>query len=75
MTKTVNFTFMSKAKFPFQKTIFTRNIKRLVKKTKQLYVLLAFAECHFATTSFDFWIFKGAYNVFGLIINILRKYW
>jgi hypothetical protein len=46
-----------------------------VEKTKQLYVLLALAECHFATTSFDFWIFKGAYDVFGLIINFLRKDW
>jgi hypothetical protein len=46
-----------------------------MEKTKQLYVLLALAECHFATTSFDFWIFKVAYDVFALDINFLRKDW
>jgi hypothetical protein len=43
-----------------------------MEKTKQLYVL-ALIECHFATTSFDFWTSKGAYDVFGLIINFLGK--
>jgi hypothetical protein len=43
----------------------------LMEKTKQLYVLLALAKCYSATTSFDLWMSKKAYDVFALIINVL----
>jgi hypothetical protein len=46
---------------------------RLVKKTNQLYVVHALAKCHYATTSFDLWMFKGACDVFALVINFLSS--
>jgi hypothetical protein len=73
--KIVNFTFMSKAKFPFRKQFSEETLPRLVEKTKQSYVLFALTKCHFATTSFDFWISKGAYDVFALVIIFLGKDW
>jgi hypothetical protein len=39
-----------------------------VKKTNQLYVLLALAEYHYATVHFDLWMSKGAYDVFAMVI-------
>jgi len=42
-----------------------------MEKTNQLYILLALVECHYAIASFDFWMSKGAYDVFMLIINFL----
>jgi hypothetical protein len=42
-----------------------------MEKINQLYVLLALVECHYATIRFDFWMSKGAYDVFMLIIIFL----
>jgi hypothetical protein len=39
-----------------------------VKKTNQLYVLLALAEYHYVTVHFDLWMSKGAYDVFTMVI-------
>jgi hypothetical protein len=50
-------------------------LPRLVEKTSQQYVLLALANCLFATSSFDLWMFKGAYDVFALVINFLCSDW
>ncbi len=47
----------------------------LVEKTIQQYVLLALANYFSTTTSFDFWMSKGAYDVFALIINFLSNDW
>ncbi len=46
----------------------------LVEKTSQQYVLPTLANCS-STTSFDLWMFKGAYDVFALIINFLSSDW
>jgi hypothetical protein len=57
------------------KRYFSQDIlSRLVEKTNQLYVL-TLVECHFATTTFDHWMFKGAYDVFTLVINFLNSDW
>jgi hypothetical protein len=42
-----------------------------VEKTKQFYVLLAFAKCYYAIASFDLWMSKEAYDVFTLVIIFL----
>jgi hypothetical protein len=42
----------------------------LVEKTKQLYVLIVLANCY-SITSFDFWMSKGAYDIFALVISLL----
>jgi hypothetical protein len=44
-----------------------------MEKTNELYVVHALVECHYATTSFDLWMFKGAYDVFALLINFLSS--
>jgi hypothetical protein len=61
-----------KLNFPSKRQFSQETLPRLVEKTKQLYVL-ALTKCHFATISFDFWISKGAYNVFVLVINFLGE--
>jgi hypothetical protein len=61
---------MSKIGFSFQKIIFTRDVP-LVKKTKQLYVLLVLVECNFVIENIDLWISKGLHDRFALVINFL----
>ncbi len=46
-----------------------------MEKKNQLFVLSALAECYFSTTSFDLWMFKGAYDVFALVIKFLNSDW
>jgi hypothetical protein len=38
-------------------------------------ILLTLVERNFATTSFDFWISKGAVDIFALVINFLGIDW
>jgi hypothetical protein len=42
-----------------------------VEKTKQVYVLPKLTNYISMTTSFDFWMSKGAHYIFGLVINFL----
>jgi hypothetical protein len=49
-----------KLNFPSRKQFSQETLRRLVEKTKQLHILLALAKCHFATSSFDLWMSKGA---------------
>jgi hypothetical protein len=58
-----------KLNFPSENQFSQDILLRLVNKTNQLYVVLALAECHFVTTCFDLWMFKGACDVFALVIN------
>jgi hypothetical protein len=44
-----------------------------VEKTNELYFVPTLVECHSTTTSFDLWMFKGAYDVFALVINFLNN--
>jgi hypothetical protein len=46
-----------------------------VEKTKELYVLLALANCYYVITSFDLRMSKGAYNIFAFVINFLGVDW
>jgi hypothetical protein len=64
-----------KLNFTSKRQFSQETLPRLVEKTTQLYVFLTLAKCHFATTSFDFWISKGAYDVFAFVINFLGKDW
>jgi hypothetical protein len=41
-----------------------------VEKTKQVYVLPKLVDYTY-TTSFDLWMFKGAHDIFALVINFL----
>ncbi len=56
---------------PFRKSFSREILSKLVKKIKQLYVLLALAKCYYVTTSFDLWMSKGAYDIYALVINFL----
>jgi hypothetical protein len=57
---------------PFKKP-FSRNfLSKLVEKIKQLYVLLALADCYYVTTSFDLWMSKGVYDIYALVIKFLE---
>jgi hypothetical protein len=40
-----------------------------------LYVLLALAECHSTTTSFDLWMSIGGHDIFALVIKFLGVDW
>jgi len=46
-----------------------------VENKKQLYVLLALAECHSTTTSFDLWMSIGGHDIFALVIKFLGADW
>jgi hypothetical protein len=48
---------------------------KLVEKIKHLYVLLTLVGHNFVTTSFDFWISKGAHDIFTFVINFLGIDW
>jgi hypothetical protein len=49
---------------------FSKNIlPKLLAKIKQLYVLLALANCYYNVISFDLWMSKGAYDIFAFITN------
>jgi hypothetical protein len=54
--------------FPCRKQIFHELLLGLVEKTKQLYVLLALAKCHYAITSFDLWMSKAKHDIFASMI-------
>jgi hypothetical protein len=62
-----------KLNFPSKSIFHKTYLPRLVEKTNELCVHLALAECHFATMSFNLWMFKGAYDVFALVINFLSN--
>jgi hypothetical protein len=66
---------MSKIKLPFQKTICIRDIARVSGENKSNVCYSCFGKCHFATTSFDMWMSKGAYDVFTLDVNFLGNDW
>jgi len=55
---------------PLKKQFSKEILLKLVKKTKQLYVLFALANCY-SITSFYLWMSKRAYDIFFLVIKIL----
>ncbi len=61
--ETFSFVFVSKIKFPSRRQFAQKILSRLVEKISQQYVL-TLVDCFFVTTSFDLWMFKGAYDVF-----------
>jgi hypothetical protein len=46
-----------------------------VEKIKQLYVLLALAQCHSTTISFDLWMSIGGHDIFALVNQFFRADW
>jgi hypothetical protein len=46
-----------------------------VEKTKEIYVLPWLNDCSCATTNFDLWMFKGAHDVFILVIIFWGSNW
>ncbi len=46
-------------------------LPKLVEKTKETYVLPLLNECYCVTANFDLWMFKGAHDVFAMIIFFL----
>jgi hypothetical protein len=46
-----------------------------VEKIKQTYVFPLLNECYCVTTSVDLWMFKGAHDMFALVINFLGFNW
>ncbi len=64
-----------KLNFPSKRQFSQEILLGLVEKTSQMYVLPTLLECHFATMSFDLWMFKRAYDVFALVINLLGGDW
>jgi hypothetical protein len=61
--------------FPSKRLFSLDILPSLVEKTKQLYVFPTLAECYFAIAYYDFWMFKKAYDVLGLVINFLGNDW
>jgi hypothetical protein len=57
------------------KTNETYVFPELVEKTKETNVLPLLNDCSCVTTSFDLWMFKGAHNVFVLVINFWGFDW
>jgi hypothetical protein len=57
--------------FLFKKYFYSEILINLVKKTKQKYVFPKGANCIFAIANFDLWMFKGAHNIFTLVVNFL----
>jgi hypothetical protein len=47
----------------------------LVEKTKHKYVLPKLKQCYSTIANFDFWMLKGAHNVFTLVIMFLSEEW
>jgi len=43
----------------------------LVENKKRKYVLLVLANCVSIITNFDIWKFKGAHDIFALVVNFL----
>jgi hypothetical protein len=43
----------------------------LVENTKQKHVLLVLANCVSIITNFDIWRFKGAHDIFALVMKFL----
>jgi hypothetical protein len=60
-----------KLNFPSKRQFSQEILLMLVEKTSQMYVPPTLLEYHFATTSFDLWMFKKTYDVFALVINFL----
>jgi hypothetical protein len=50
-------------------------LPELVEKIKETYVLLLLNDYNCAIANFDFWMSKGAHDVFILVINFLGFYW
>jgi hypothetical protein len=46
-----------------------------VEKNKQTYFFPLLDECYCVTVNVDLWMFKGAHDVFALVINFLGFYW
>jgi hypothetical protein len=61
--------FCPKLNFPSRNQFSQDILLGLMKKTNQLYVVLALAKCHYAITSFNLWMFNGVCYVFALVIN------
>ncbi len=58
-----------------EKTKETYVLPKLVEKTKETYVLPLLNDCSCVTTNFDLWMFKGAHDVFVLVINFWGFDW
>jgi len=80
VAKTINFTFMSKVKFPFKKTIFTRNITKISGKN-YIYIYIYIFFLHWQNVILQqLALICGCpkelnYDVFALVINFLGKDW
>jgi hypothetical protein len=61
----------SKIIFPSKKQISLDILPSLVEKTKKNNVFPTLAKCYFTIVNYDLWMFKGAYDVFALLINLL----
>jgi hypothetical protein len=58
-----------KLNFPSKRQFSQEILLGLVEKTSQQYVLPTLVDCFFTIANFDLWMFKGAYDVFALMIN------
>jgi hypothetical protein len=67
--KCLIFHLYPKLNFPSRNQFSQDILLGLVKKINQLYVVPTLAKCHSVTTSFDLWMFKGACDLFALVIN------
>ena len=61
--------------FPSRKVFTDEVLPTLVERTLQVYVLPALDSCISAGASFDLWMSKGAYDVFGLVVNFVNSDW
>jgi hypothetical protein len=72
MAKKALYAFMSSMQFPPQKNFSIDVQLSLVKKIKQNCVLFLLDDFTTITINFDVEMFKGAHNIFALVVNFLR---
>jgi hypothetical protein len=74
VVKAFNVVILSLNSIPFPKIISYNVLPNLVEKIKQIYFCLL-NKCYCVIASVDLWVFKGAHDVFALVINFLGLNW
>jgi hypothetical protein len=69
VVKRLIFHLFPKLNFPSRRQFSQDILLGLMEKTNELYIVSALVKCHSTIVSFDLWMFKGAYDVFALVIN------
>ncbi len=61
--------------FPSTKAFVEKILPNLVKETINTYVVHALVDYLSTTCTFDLWMFKGAHDIFVVIVNLISSDW